>query len=85
MDRELLVAHPGGNLLPKRVLFLETKGKEAVKTFFYKCSNSGIYESTPQPITGNKVVAFPEIPLPKKALQKNRSIFGLKNQSCYRR
>ena len=31
-------------------------GKEAVKTFFYKCSNSGIYESTPQPINGNKVV-----------------------------
>ena len=31
-------------------------GKEAVETFFYKCSNSGIYESTPQPITGNKVV-----------------------------
>jgi len=29
--------------------------------------------------------ASPEIPLPEKALQKNRSIFGLKNQSCYRR
>ena len=26
-----------------------------------------------------------KIPLPKKTLQKNRSIFGLKNQSCYRR
>jgi len=26
-----------------------------------------------------------KIPLPKKSLQKNRSIFGLKNQSCYRR
>ena len=25
MDRELLVAHSGGKLLPKRVLFLETK------------------------------------------------------------
>ena len=31
-------------------------GKETVKTYFYKCSNSGIYESTPQPINGNKVV-----------------------------
>jgi len=31
-------------------------GKEAVKTFFYKCSNSGVHESTPQPINGNKVV-----------------------------
>jgi len=26
-----------------------------------------------------------KIPLPKKALQKNRSIFGLKSQSCDRR
>jgi len=25
MDLELLVAHSGGNFLPKRVLFLETK------------------------------------------------------------
>jgi len=25
MDRELLVAHSGGKLLPERVLFLETK------------------------------------------------------------
>jgi len=54
MDRELLAAQSGGKLLPKRVLFLETIqtkehpqistllfGKEAVKTFFYKCSNSG--------------------------------------------
>jgi len=30
--------------------------EKAVKTFFYKCYNSGIYESTPQPINGNKVV-----------------------------
>ena len=59
MDLELLVAQ-------SEVLFLETKehprfrtllfGKEAVKTFFYKCSNSGRNESTPQPINGNKVV-----------------------------
>ena len=51
MDRELLVTHSGGKLLPEGVLFLETQehprfrtllfGKEAVKTFFYKCSNSG--------------------------------------------
>ena len=51
MDRELLVAHSGGKLLPERVLFLETKehhrfqtllfGKEAVKTFFYKYPNLG--------------------------------------------
>ena len=48
-------------------------GKEAVKTLFYKCSNSGRYESTPQQIYGNKVVenyCFSEIPAPKKALQK---------------
>ena len=51
MNRELILATREEKLLPERVLFLETKehprfrtllfGKEAVKTFLYKCSNSG--------------------------------------------
>ena len=64
-------------------------GKEAVKTFVYKCSNSGIYESTPQPINGNKVVGavmlLPKFLSRKKLSRKHRSIFGLKNRSCDRR
>ena len=54
MDRELLAAQSGGKILPELCSLLETMqtkehpqistllfGKEAVKTFFYKCSNSG--------------------------------------------
>ena len=65
MDRELLVAHSGGNLLSERVLFLETKehpqisnasfGKEAVKTFFYKCSNSGKMNPLHSQLMGTKL------------------------------
>ena len=50
-----------------------------MKTFFYKCSNSRVYESTPQPIYGNKVVgasnASPEIPLPKNLSRKIARFF----------
>ena len=66
MDRELLVAHWGGKLLPECVLFLETKehpqisnasfwekGRENV---FLQMFYFGENESTPQPINGNKVV-----------------------------
>jgi len=45
-------------------------GKEAVKTFFYKCSDSGVYESTPQPINGNKVVGAVML-LPKFLSEKS--------------
>jgi len=57
---ELIVAHSGGNFLPKRVLFLRAfffrfksklsfRGKE-------KNPNGGGGFMNPQPITGNKVV-----------------------------
>ena len=63
-------------------------GKEAVKTFFYKYSNSGKMNPLPQPINGNKVVGAVML-LPKflseKSLENNRSIFCLKNLSCDRR
>jgi len=65
MDREQLVAHSGGKLLSERVLFLETKehprfrthllGKEAVKTFFYKCSNSGKMNPLHRQFMGTKL------------------------------
>jgi len=72
-------------LLPERVLFLETKehpgfrtllfGKEAVKTFLYKCSNSGKMNPLQdiRTLMGTKFSgsnAAPGIPLQKKALQK---------------
>ena len=54
MDRELLAVQSGGKLMPELCSLLENDsnegtppdfdacfGKEAVKTFFYKCSNSG--------------------------------------------
>ena len=47
-----------------------------------------IYESSPQPITWNKLYASnasPENSSPKKALQKDRSILNSKNWSCHRR
>jgi len=47
-----------------------------------------IYESSPQPITWNKLYtsnASPENSSPKKALRKDRSIFNSKNWSCHRR
>ena len=83
MDRELLVAHAGGKLLPERVLFLETKehprfrtllfGKEALKTFFYKCSNSGKMNPLEQSCRGRN--ASPEIPLPKNLSRKIARFF----------
>jgi len=83
MDREMFVAQSGGKLLPELVLFLETKehprfrrllfGKEAVKTFFYKCSNSGKMNPLhrhwwEQSCTGSN--AAPEIPLQKNLSRK---------------
>ena len=38
MDRELLVAQTGGYITARTCSLF---GKEAVKTFFYKCSDSG--------------------------------------------
>jgi len=66
MDRELLVAHSGGKLLPERVLFLETKEHPQISNAsFWKRGREKVFlqmflfgenESTPQPINGNKVV-----------------------------
>jgi len=66
MDRELLVAHSGGKLLPKCVLFLETKehpqisnasvwkrGREKEEE---KKNKIGENECTPRPIIENTVV-----------------------------
>ena len=63
MNRELILAHSGGYITARTCSLF---GKEAVKTFLYKCSNSGKM---------NPLHAAPEIPLQKKALQKKLSIF----------
>ena len=65
MNLDLILAHSEDTLLPERVLFLETKEhprfrtfffrKEAVKTFLYKCSNSGKMNPLTD-IDGNKVL-----------------------------
>jgi len=44
MDRELLVAHSGGKLLPERVLFLETKEHPQIsKASFWKRGSENVF------------------------------------------
>jgi len=65
MDRELLVAHSGGKLLPKRVLFLETKEhphisnasfwKRGRENVFLQMLISGKMNPLPSQLTGTKL------------------------------
>jgi len=72
MDRELLVAHSGGNLLPKRVLFLKTKENPQISNAsFWKRGRENVFLH----------LMLLRNSSPEKSLQKNRSIFGLKNPS----
>jgi len=44
MDRELIVAHSGGKLLPKRVLFLETKEQPQISNAsFWKRDSENVF------------------------------------------
>jgi len=73
--------HRWRNSFIERVVFF-------YESFFYEIPSLNvffsfmIYESSPQPITSNKLYASnasPENSSPKKALRKDRSIFNSKN------
>jgi len=96
MDRELLVAHSGGKLLPERVLFLETKEHPQIsKASFWKRGRENVFlqmfyfgenESTPQPMNGNKVVGAVML-LPKflsRKISPEKSLDFLSRKSVLR-
>ena len=84
-DKSIISILAGG-----RINFLRRKSSDLVGELFSERNSfiedgsnySMIYESSPQPITWNKLYASnasPENTSPKKALRKDRSIFNSKN------